>query len=406
MKTVGIIAEFNPFHNGHKYLIEKAKKITKADNVVIICSGNYVQRGMPAIFDKSVRAKMAMDNGADAVFELPVFYSTASAEVFARAAIKFLNDLNCIDYLCFGCETDSLKDLPSIVSILSDEPDAYKDYLNHYLKTGISFPKARLKALISYCKANDMLNEYQIDLIMTQPNNILAIEYLKALKYFRSPIKPLAIKRIGAGYNSSDIIGEYASATGIRNELLNEHSIRNLIPDNCMETIKNVSPIVLDDFTSILGYRLLSREFFDEYFDISSDLSNRINNYKSNFNNIDSFIAELQSKNFVYSGISRALLHILLDIKQQDVISFMDNGYSTHARLLGLNRKSKILSLIKEKSSLDIISKLSAYYNECTEINRKMLDICIHADELYRMIYMTKYNKIIPTEFERQIIIK
>ena len=140
MKTMGIIAEFNPFHNGHKYLIEKAKKITGAENAIIVCSGNYVQRGMPAFYDKSLRTKAALRNGADVVLELPCCYATASAETFAASAVKLLDSLNCVDYLCFGCETDNIKVLPNIVSILLKEPDDFKNMLSLYLKNGYSFP--------------------------------------------------------------------------------------------------------------------------------------------------------------------------------------------------------------------------------------------------------------------------
>ncbi|MFQ9515496.1 MAG: nucleotidyltransferase [Eubacterium sp.] len=403
MKIVGIIAEFNPFHNGHKYLIEQAKKITDADNVVVICSGNYVQRGMPSIFDKSERVRMALHNGADAVFELPVFYSTASAELFARASIKFLSDLNCIDYLCFGCETNDIAALTEIAGILSEEPEEYKMYLDSYLKSGSSFPKARKNAFTEYCKSNGLLQENLFDSIMTQPNNILAIEYLKALKHFNSAVRPVPVKRMGAGYDSLNLNTQYASATGIRNQLVSRGSIQNLVPDNCIKIIQNTSPIMTGDFNTVLGYKLLSTKKFDQYFDVSSELSNRINNYKSDFIDIDDFIKKLQSKNFTYSGISRALFHILLDIKKSDVRSFIDNGYLNYARLLGFNHESKILSLVKEKSRLNIIGKLSSYYNNCMETDKKMLDLCIYADELYRMIYMNKYKKDIPTEFERQI---
>lgn len=406
MKTIGIIAEFNPFHNGHKYLIDEAKRITNAENVVIICSGNYVQRGTPAIIDKSIRAETALNNGADAVFELPVFYSTASAELFARASVNFLTQLNCIDFLCFGCENDDLEELSAVASVLCDEPDIYKNILSKYLKTGISFPKARINAIRDYCEANNL--SCDIDKLLSSPNNILAIEYIKAIKFFNSKIKPVPIKRLGAGYNSNDINEAFASATGIRTELTinGTKNIKQFVPEDCYTTLSNINPVNFDDFCSILGYKLISENDFDKYYGINNELSNRINNYKNQFNDIDTFIDALHSKNYTYSGISRALLHVILNIKKSDVEAFIDSGYFSWARLLGFNKNSNILSLIKEKSTLDIISKLSAYYNECSAISKKMLDVSIKADELYRMIYMNKYKKIIPTEFERQIVVK
>ena len=405
MKTIGIIAEFNPFHSGHKYLIEKAKKITNANNVVVICSGNYVQRGTPAIFDKTLRAKAAVLNGADVVFELPVIYSTASAETFARASVKFLDLLGCIDYLCFGIETDNIKALPTLAKLLTNEPDDYKNMLSMYLKNGFSYPKARSKALSDYCNENNILNSLQVSQIIDQPNNILAIEYLKSLRLFHSDIKPVAIKRQGAGYNSNDLERGFASASGIRNEIINNNPIDNFIPSNCSPLYSVSDYISTDDFSRILGYKLITEKKFNKYYGISQDLSNRINNYKSDFTNISDFVKNLQSKNYTYAGISRALLHIVLDIKTEDVEDFISDGYMKYGRLLAFNNKSSVLSVIKEKSSIDIVSKFSTYYNETNGITRKMLDIGLNADNLYRMVYMTKYTKTIPDEFKRQIYV-
>lgn len=404
MKTIGIIAEFNPFHNGHKYLIEKAKKITKADNVVVVCSGNFVQRGMPSFYDKSIRTKAALLNGADVVLELPVMYSTSSAETFGMAAVRLLDKLNCIDYLCFGCETDNIKALPTIVNILLTEPVDYKNMLSVYLKNGFSYPKARAKALTDYCNENNILNEYEVNQIVDKANNILAIEYLKALKKSGSNMKPLAIKRTGASYNSDSLDETFASATGIRKALSSNHSISRFIPDNCADLYQS-SYLNWNDFSNILGYQFICHKDFSDYYDVSKDLSNRINNLKSNFMDIETFIEELHSKNYTHSGISRILSHILLDISKEDMKEFIENDYFNFVRILGFKKDSKILSRLKSHSSLDIISKFSTYYNNSTGITRKMLDINIKSDELYRMIYMNKYSKMMPTEFERQICI-
>lgn len=407
MKTVGIIAEFNPFHNGHKYLIDEAKKATDADNVVIICSGNYVQRGMPAIWDKSVRTKMALSNDADVVFELPFYYSTASAETFARAAVKFLNDLKCIDYLCFGCESNDFDILPAVADILSNEPDEYKEYLNANIKTGISYPKARINALNQYCSSNNILNEEQLSHLMSMPNNILAIEYLKAIKLFNSSIEAIPIKRIGAGYHSAETNLTFASATGIRNKLIQAsfQDISTLVPENCIDTLPLDKIITLKDFDIILGTKLFEVNDFSDIYGINEELSNRINKMKSEFMGFESFISALQSKNYTYSAISRALLHIALDLKTKDVEEFIDNGYFKFARLLGFNKNTDILSVIKEKSRIEIISKLATYYNNADDLSRKMLDLSINADNIYRIVYMNKYNEYIPTEFERRILI-
>ncbi|MCI9616974.1 MAG: nucleotidyltransferase [Eubacterium sp.] len=405
MKTIGIIAEFNPFHNGHKYLIEKAKKITNADNVVIVCSGNFVQRGTPAIFDKSVRTTAALLNGADVVLELPVIYSTASAETFAHAAVKLLDKLNCIDYLCFGCETDNIKALPTLSKILLEEPADYKNMLAVYLKNGFSYPKARAKALTDYCNENHILNNYIVNQTLEQANNILALEYLKALKKFHSKIKPLAIKRVGSSYSSDSLDDKFASATGIRKALYNNQIINNFVPENCNDIYKHIDYLEFNDFSCILGYQLIKNTNFASYYDINEELSNRIKNLKTHFFDIESFINELHSKNYTYSGLSRALSHILLNITENDMKQFVSNDYFDFVRVLGFRKDNKILTKIKEHSSLDIISKFSTYYNNSTDNTKKILDINIKSDELYRMVYMNKYGKMIPTEFERQICI-
>lgn len=408
MKTVGIIAEFNPFHNGHKYLIDKAKKITNADNVIIITSGNFVQRGNPAFIDKSIRSKIAVNNGVDAVFELPVCYSTASAELFARAGIAFFDKLNCVDYICFGCETDNLKILPKVACLLNEEPEQLKLLINNFTKQGLSFPKARMEAMCQYCSTNSIAPDYEIREILSSPNNILAIEYLKAIKHFNSKIKPVAIKRIGAGYESSNLEQEYASATGIREAILshNINSLKDFVPQLGYDDLINSKYLVLDDFSAILGCKLVSETIFSKYIGINEDLSNRINSLKKEYTNISAFISSLQSKNYTYSAISRALMHIQLSIEWEKVDKFINNGYHTFAKLLAFNKNSKILSHIKANSSLTIISKLYDYYNSCDEISKEMLDMCIGADNLYRLIYMMKHQEKLPLEFERQIYVK
>ena len=215
----------------------------------------------------------------------------------------------------------------------------------------------------------------------------------------------MAIKRQGAGYNSSDLGRGFASASGIRNEIINNKPIENYIPDNCLNLYSDSEYLSTEDFSEILGYKLITEKKFDKYYGISKDLSNRINNYKSDFTGISDFIKDLQSKNYTYAGISRALLHIILDIKTEDVEEFIDDNYMKYGRLLAFNNRSSILSSIKENSSIEIVSKFSTYYNQAQGLTKKMLDIDLKADNLYRMIYMTKYNKSIPDEFKRQIYI-
>ena len=401
MKIAGVIAEFNPFHSGHKYLIDTIRSKTDADAVVVICSGNFVQRGMPAAWDKSIRTGAALKNGVSAVFELPVFYSTASAEVFARAGVKFLNDLNCIDFVCFGCENDHLDLLQYIATIFEYEPDNYKEFLSEFLKNGISYPKARMMACQKYAQLQDVFDSDELSDVLSEPNNILAIEYLKALLHFGSTIKPVAIKRCGADYHSTDINNVFASATGIREaiEKKNTDSILPFLPGNCYDTLSLEQTLSILDFNTILGEKLLSCHDFSSFYGINEELSNRIEHNKNDYADIAHFIKLLQSKNYTYTAISRALLHILLNIKNDDVTRFIKNGYCSYARLLGFSKENSVLSSIKENSHF------SDTYHTSEGWTRNMLDQSVYADHLYRMVFMNKYGKALPNEFQRQLSI-
>ena len=209
MKITGIIAEYNPFHNGHAYQIAKIKEETDNDYVIVAMSGDFVQRGEPTITDKYERARMALSCGADLVLELPALFACASAEYFARAGVALFTRMGCVDYLCFGAENADLSQLNKIAGILVDEPRSYQDALNIYLKEGKNFPAARILALKSYLSAESSdaaLQTEQLTSLLSTPNNILGIEYLKALKTCGSQITPYPILREGAGYHDTDIL--------------------------------------------------------------------------------------------------------------------------------------------------------------------------------------------------------
>lgn len=213
MKTVGLITEYNPFHNGHLYHIERARELTGADRVVIVMSGDYVQRGTPALLSKHSRAHMALLNGASAICELPVCYASGSAEFFAQGAISILEGLGCIDTLCFGSECGELSVLQHIAQLLLSESDTYSHMLQDALKKGHSFPAARHQAL------EKLTGETFVSQILSEPNNILGIEYLKALKKQNSRMVPYTLKRDSSGYHDTKLQPQSSSASAIRNAL-------------------------------------------------------------------------------------------------------------------------------------------------------------------------------------------
>lgn len=227
MNVTGIIAEYNPFHNGHLYQLEKARNDTNADYLIVVMSGDFVQRGAPALIDKYTRAKMALENGADLVLELPVLWSTASAEYFAGAGIALLDRIGVTSAVCFGCETPDQAALLSLARFLAEEPSAYRSALNDALKKGMSYPAARAFAVQTSLSAPlsgdpSILASVTPELaetILASPNNILGLEYCKALFRRNSQIRPVPIARIGSGYHANNLDTSFASATGIRSYL-------------------------------------------------------------------------------------------------------------------------------------------------------------------------------------------
>ena len=230
MATVlGIIAEYNPFHNGHLYHIEESKRKTGAKYVIAVITGNFAQRGETSLVNKWVKTQMALQSGVDLVLELPTIYSISSAENFAEGAIKILDSLKIVDTISFGTETSDLAALNNIVTVLSNEPKEYKAILSHELQKGISYPKARDNALMMYL--NDIKRYANI---LSEPNNTLAVEYLKAIRKLKSHIMPVSVKREKVYYNDEKIVDEFASGTAIRKMLIREefNNIRKVMPYN------------------------------------------------------------------------------------------------------------------------------------------------------------------------------
>ena len=323
MKAVGIIAEYNPFHNGHKYLIEKAKEITGADYAIIVMSGNFTQRGTPAITDKYIRTEMALLNGADLVIELPSHYACSSAEFFATGAITLLNKLGVVDSICFGSESGNITNLYNVAKILADEPEEFQQQLKLFLKRGYSYPMARNQALEATIP--DFVN--YMDVIKT-PNNILGIEYIKALLRTNSTITPFTVQRIGSCYHDHKLSVAYSSAIAIRQSLEFGNSLEKIedqVPKNCLSILSehyNKSyPVFMDDFSTLLKYKLLTEapNSFCKYADISSDLSDKIKKNIFKIDSINNFCDLLKSKDLTHARINRCLGHILLNIHQEEM---------------------------------------------------------------------------------------
>lgn len=387
MKTIGIIAEFNPFHNGHKYLIEKSMQKTGADFCVVIMSGDFVQRGAPAIADKFTRAKMALHSGADLVIELPIYYSLGSAEYFASGAVSILDRLGTIDYLCFGSESGDIASLTDIATILANEPGNFKAVLANELKKGKSFAAAREEALVSE------LGEEGIRSVLQSPNNILALEYIKALIKRKSNIRPFTIARRGEAFHS-DTLSDYASATAIRRALSENTALEALsysVPEKSLKQLIEYRGRLLDsdDFSLLLNYRLISEKgsACDRYLDVSRDFSNKLISTFTPGDTITELCEKLKTKDLSYSRISRSLFHILLGITAENMALYKADDYTGYVRVLGLKKaSSEVLSLIHDNASIPILDRLKDADRLLDPLQLMLFNESLSAGAVYNLI--------------------
>ncbi len=366
-RVLGIVSEYNPFHNGHLYHLIQSKKMANADYTVAIMGGNFSQRGDTSIVDKWSKAEMALLNGIDLVIELPTLYCISSAENFADGAIKILNSLRIINNISFGSETKDINTLDRIAEVLCNEPKEYQTILSHELSKGISFPKARENALMMYL--NDVRRFANV---LSSPNNILGIEYLKALRKSKSPIRPICIPRVGAGYNDLETSKNIASATAIRNLILSGKydslEFKRLLPASSTSIlINNIKRghIVkgLSSFEKEILY-ILRKMSIDEIAnlpDVSEGLEHSLKNAANSCNSLVELLNIINSKRYTKTRISRILLYALLDITKKDMQ--MSKSIIPYVRVLGFNENGqKLISMISEANpKLNLITSVKKF---------------------------------------------
>lgn len=406
MNITGIIAEYNPFHNGHLYQIEQIRK-KEADYIIIVMSGDFLQRGTPAILDKWTRAHMALSSGADLVIELPAVFATASAQYFARGGISILDKLGVVDSISFGCETDDLSLLKKCASYLRTEPDEYKEKLQSALKEGKSFPKAREEAL------NAVLGT-DAAAFVSSPNNILALEYCVALLERSSSIEPMPILRKGSGYHEEDLTsGVLPSATAIRS-LLSAKSDTALLSDHLPNSVAsiikgNTDRLLLsqDTLSLLLKYKLLSEiDNLDSYADVTPDLADKIKKNLNCYETFSQFTDLLKSKDLTHTRITRALTHILLNITQDMYTDVKLHDYASYARVLGFHKRAlPLLSEIGKNTSIPLITKLADAHTQLSANDYALLEHDIFCSHVYESVIADKMGIPFQNEFTRQIVI-
>ena len=407
MNLLGLIVEYNPFHNGHKYHLEKSKEITKATHTIAIMSGSFLQRGEPALFDKYTRAEMAVKNGVDLVIELPTLYACQSAEIFAHGAITTLNSLNCVNAVCFGSEEGSVQILNTIANILVNEPMEFKSSLKKYLDDGFVFPAARSKALYEYIKAYNLLNlnENELQQVLNSSNNILGIEYIKSLIKLDSNIKPYTITRVASQYNSTDISSNICSATAIRNFLKDNKDlqvIENVIPKPTFDEINNKINSNFNPVFDYMFYDLLSsiivRDFenLHKYFEVNEGIENKIYSNIFTCSNLEDLINSTKSKRYTMTKIKRTLNNILLGITKEDIVKIKDLNSIPYIRVLAFNNKGReIIKKIKTSSDIEIITKFAKIGHIEDSIFKTLIKYDLKSSNMYNLVYYNNNKNLL-----------
>lgn len=354
MKVTGIIAEYNPLHRGHEYHLREARRMTGADYIIVVMSGDYVQRGEPALLDKHVRTRMALLAGADLVLELPFPFCCCSAEDFAFCGVRLLDALGIVDFLSFGSEAGDSRPLLETARLLSQEPEEYRQALRAALSGGSSFASARQEALLA-CR------DRSSPAILDSPNNILGVEYLKALLQLHSPMVPVTIPRRGDGYHDTSVGPDgFASATALRKLIRSGETGRlsGLVPEEVLPLLLRGRFLFPGDFSQILNYRILTAlpEGYRRFAGFSRELEGRLAGCAADAASWEDRIFRLKTKNYTYARISRALLGLVLDLKAEEVSAWKQEA--PYARILGFRRSaSPLLTSLKASSSVPLISK-------------------------------------------------
>lgn len=416
MNITGIIAEYNPFHNGHAYHISRARKETGADCIVAVMSGNFVQRGAPALADKFTRAAMALAAGADLVIELPPLWSCASAEYFAGAGVSLLEQLGCVRSLCYGCETPNAGLSAHICGILSSEPVKYRRLLNDALKQGCCYAAARQKAVLELLPESDRADAAAV---LKNPNNILALEYQKAIAAISSSMKTCPVLRKDQGYHSDSLSDHFASASAIRRFLSGQpdqsgqmkQTLSRVMPQAAFQLLWDYQSrypfLYEDDCSQMLHYCLLKNaaEGFSGYADCTPDFSNKLCQSISDYTRFSDFCAMLKTKNITYARISRILLHILLDIRHSDYAYWRSRFFVPYARILGFRKESGALGYIKKHASIPLLTRAGDARKILSEDALVFFQKHLFADSVYRALVTAKGGQVMKNEFLQQIAV-
>lgn len=399
MKVTGIIAEYDPFHNGHSYHIKKAREMTGADAIVVVMSGHFTQRGMPAFFRRDARVRMAVDGGADLVIELPYIYACNSSHEFARGAAGILNGIGCVDALVFGAETDDMDTLEKAARAAAGTDDRSSAYIKEEMKNGVSYPEALTRSV-------EKIYGAQTAAVLREPNNLLGIEYMKALHELGSGIKPFIVGRRSAAHGESlEMLHErkqeqrIASGTAVRKAVYagGARAAEMLVPDTSFSIISGYERNSGFSFTEyrdkikknmfeLLKYKIITSDESElaEVYGVAEGLENRLKSCISGAEDIDGLIDSVKSKRYTRARISRTLMHLLINLRTTDFETLRETYC---ARVLGFSPTGgKLLRLMSESSAIPVFSNLSRLDKRSPEAAR-VLKYDMRASDVYALLY-------------------
>lgn len=419
MKTIGIIAEYNPFHNGHLYQLEQSRKQAGAKYAVVVMSGDYTQRGTPAIYNKYRRALAALLSGADLVVELPVFGVVAGAADFADCGVSLLSQMGIADFLAFGSESGCLNALTAQQELLSRETEEVSLLVREGLKQGLTWPMARARALeLSAAATAAETGEPQHSTAKTEagvpvsPNDILGVEYLRALKKYSSPMEPLTIRRCDQGYHSLSLSGSFASATAIRRAITDQDQdfLSNVLPASFFESRKGEAcpEITFDDFSALLCEKLLTSTLGElkAVSGMPGDLAGKLYRERLTFRAASELTAEFKDRQYTYTRVNRCLMNLILGVTEEETARFKELDSAPWIRILGFKKSSAgLLTSMKKNANAPIISKVADYPAVLDKPAQTLFEKHLRTSELYRMVSQLKTGQSMKNEFTRSVII-
>lgn len=403
MKIVGLITEYNPFHAGHLYHMQQARELTGADYCVVLMSGSFVQRGEPAIFDKYLRTKTALLAGADLVLEIPAAFSTASAHEFAAYGVALLSAIG-VDAAVFGSECGQIEILKQAAYALNHESAEFQERLRKGLKAGLTYPQARAKALeMEDTRAS----------VLSSPNNILGIEYLRAAEDLHSPMEFYTISRKGSGYHEDTLAdANFPSASAIRGIIRNSLSkdkdlldiLASHLPAVTHPAYTGAVPVFVDDFSELLNAAVLQLQATFSIADLSPELTARLAKPPYFPLSFEERIQALKTRQLTYTRVSRALLHLVLGMREEDISRWKEEGYALYARILGFRRQSSpLLSCLHKKSSIPLITKMADAAQNLSPSALALLEQEVYASHLYQTVRM-KRSGVFQNEYTEGLV--